>query len=409
MIDLRKPAAALLLGMVLIGAAPVTHWVGTWATSQQVPEDRNTLPDADLTDTTLRQSLRVSIGGDRIRVLVTNAFGTQPLVIAATHVAPTAAPGSAQIDPAGDRKLTFDGQDSVTIPAGASWWSDPIAMPVKPLQRLTVTLYLPAPPKGQTSHPGSRTTSYLARGNHVADADLPGAKPIEHWYQLAGLSVAAPSAGRAIVTFGDSITDGHGATTNGDDRWPDAFAERLRANPATRDIGVLNHGIGGNRLLLDGLGPNALARFDRDVLAQPGARYLIVLEGINDLGTLTRDKPTTPEAHADLVRHMIAAYAQMIDRAHARDIKVIGATILPDGASSYYHPDALNEADRQTVNAWIRAPGHFDAVADFDAATRDPTDPRKMRKDMDSGDGLHPNPAGYRAMAAAVPLGVFRN
>jgi len=210
------------------------------------------------------------------------------------------------------------------------------------------------------------------------------------------------------VTLGDSITDGHGATTNQDDRWPDAFAERLRANPATRDIGVLNHGIGGNRLLLDGLGPNVLARFDRDVLAQPGVRTLIILEGINDLGTLTRDKPATPEAHQALVKGMIGVYAQMIDRAQARGIKVIGATILPDGASAYYHPDAQNEADRQAVNAWIRAPGHFDAVADFDAVTRDPADPTRMRKDMDSGDGLHPNPAGFRAMAAAVPLAVFR-
>jgi len=407
MIDLRKPAAALLLAL-LIGAAPATHWVGTWATSQQVPEDRNTLPDADLNDATLRQSLRVSIGGNSVRVLLTNAFGAEPLVVASTHIAPTAAPGTAGVDITGDRVVRFNGAPRVTIPAGASYWSDPIAMPLKPLQRLTVSIYLPKPPKGQTSHPGSRTASYLVHGDHVADSDLPNAKAVEHWYQLAGIAVAAGPRARAVVTFGDSITDGHGATTNQDDRWPDAFAERLRANPATRDVGVLNHGIGGNRLLLDGLGPNALARFDRDVLAQPGTRYLIILEGINDLGTLTREKPATPEAHQALVKNMIGVYAQMIDRAHARGIQVIGATILPDGGSGYYHPDAQNEADRQALNAWIRAPGHFDAVADFDAVTRDPADPTKMRKDMDSGDGLHPNPAGFRAMAAAVPLAVFR-
>lgn len=407
---MRKPMAALAAALLLVGAAPSTHWVGSWASSQQVPEERNALTDADLTDATLRQVVRVSIGGSRVRVLLSNAFGTEPLVIGAAHLAPNAAPGSARIDTPGGRALKFDGHDSVTIPAGASWWSDPVAMPLKPLQRVTVTMYLPKAPKVQTSHPGSRTTSYLAHGNHVADADLPAAKTIDHWYQLAGLSVAATTSAsaRAVVTFGDSITDGRGATTNQDDRWPDALAERLRGNPATRDIGVLNHGIGGNRLLNNGLGPNAVARFDRDVLAQPGVRYVILLEGINDLGTLTRDKPVSPAEHAELVRRMIGAYAQMIDRAHAHGIKMIGATILPDGGSETYHPDALNEADRQAVNAWIRTPGHFDAVADFDRVMRDPADPTRMRKELDSGDKLHPNPAGFRAMAAAVPLAAFR-
>ncbi len=295
------------------------------------------------------------------------------------------------------------------IPAGASYWSDPVTLDAPALSSIAVSVYLPVAPKGQTSHPGSRATSYLVHGNHVGDAALADAQTTEHWFQLAGVAVeAAARDARAVVTLGDSITDGHGATTNGNDRWPDLLAERLQADPATRGVGVLNHGIGGNRLFVDGLGPNALARFDRDVLAQPGVRYLIVLEGINDLGTLTREAPVPGEAHAALVARMIGTYRQIVARAHAAGIKVYGATILPDGGSGYYHPDAQNEADRAAVNAWIRAPGHFDAVIDFDATMRDPAAPTKLRKDYDSGDGLHPSPVGYRAMAAAVPLGLFR-
>lgn len=399
-----------LLAALSIGAAPrpAEIWVGSWATAQQVPEERNALPDSDLRDATLRQVVRLSLGGRRWRVLLSNAFGTEPLRIAAAHVARAPAAGRATIDPDSDRPLTFDGASDILIPAGASYWSDPVTLDAPPLSTLAVTIYLPQAPKRQTSHPGSRATSYLVRGNHVGDTDLAGARAFEHWYQLAGIEVAAPRPAAAIVAFGDSITDGHGATDNGNNRWPDRLADRLQAAPGARSRGVLNMGIGGNRLLLDGLGPNALARFDRDVLAQPGVRYLIVLEGINDLGTLTRDAPVDRAAHADLVARMIGAYRQMVARARAAGIRVYGATILPDGASSYYHPDALDEADRQAVNAWIRAPGNFDAVIDFDAVMRDPVDPRRMRRELDSGDGLHPSVAGYRVMAGAIPLTLFR-
>ena len=220
--------------------------------------------------------------------------------------------------------------------------------------------------------------------------------------------MVAPAGAAAIVVLGDSITDGYGVQPNTDTRWPDFLARRLQADPRTRHLAVLNHGIGGNRMLLDGLGPNALARFERDVLAQPGVRYLILLEGVNDLGTLTRDAPATPEAHRALVEGIIGAYRQMVERARARGIRAIGATILPYGASEYYHPNALNEADRQAINAWIRAPGHFDALIDFDAMIRDPAAPTRMRADLDSGDGLHPSIAGYEAMAEAVPLSTVR-
>jgi lysophospholipase L1-like esterase len=242
----------------------------------------------------------------------------------------------------------------------------------------------------------------------VSAANLPDATKVEHWYQISGVDVVGPEKAAAVVTLGDSITDGHGATTNGNDRWPDVLAARMQGDKSGRAIGVVNEGIGGNRLLLDGLGPNALARFDRDVLAQTAVRAVIVLEGVNDLGTLTRDHDVSPEEHAALVGRIEAAYSQMIERAHAHGIRVIGATILPYMGSSYYHPGPESEADRQAINAWIRGAGHFDSVVDFDQVTRDPQHPDRLLPAYDSGDHLHPGPAGYKAMGDAIPLTLFR-
>lgn len=406
---IRTACVAALLALTPLPAiAAPPHWVGSWAASQQVPEPQNALAPADLHDATLRQVVRLSAGGNRIRLRLSNAFGTQPLVIDNVHVAHALSAAGARIDPASDRPVTFNGLASVTIPAGASYLSDPVAMAAAPLAVLAVSLHLPEAPDRQTGHPGSRSTSYLVHGNQSAAADLANAQKVEHWYQLAGIEVEAPAAAGAVVTLGDSITDGHGATTNGNDRWPDRLAERLQATPATRGLSVLNQGIGGNRLLLDGLGPNALARFDRDILAQPGVRTVVVLEGVNDLGTFTRDAPASPEGHAALVAQLIGAYRQIVERAHAQGVKVIGATILPYGGNGYYHPDAANEADRQAINRWIREPGHFDGVVDFDRVTRDPAYPDHLRPDFDSGDHLHPSPKGYKAMADAVPLALLR-
>lgn len=400
-------AGAFALAAAGLAAAAAPRWVGAWASSQMVPEGQNALPAADLQDATLRQVVRVTAGGPQVRIRLSNAFGTEPLAFGAVHVARAGPPGSARIAPGG-RIVTFDGRPDVVVPAGADYLSDPIPFAVRPLERIAVTVHLPEAPAQQTGHPGSRTTSFIARGAWVDAADLPGAKTAVRWYQLAGVDVAASPRQAAVVAFGDSITDGYGVGPDRDERWPDFLAERLQASPATRHLSVLNHGIGGNRLRLDGLGPNALARFDRDVVSQSGVTHVIILEGVNDLGTLTRDAPQPPEAHAQLVREMIGAYAQMAARARAKGIKVIGATITPYGGSAYYHPDAANEADRQAVNAWIRGSGAFDAVIDFDAALRDPQRPERMRADLDSGDGLHPSIAGYRAMAAAIPLSVFK-
>ena len=253
-----------------------------------------------------------------------------------------------------DTAVTFHGAPDVTIPAGAEYVSDAVAFPVAALSSLAISIHFDQPPTGETGHPGSRATSYVVHGDMVSAASLPDATTVEHWYQLSGVDVVGPEKAAAVVTLGDSITDGHGATTNGNDRWPDVLAARMQADKSARVNGVLNDGIGGNRLLLDGLGPNALARFDRDVLAQTAVRAVIVLEGVNDLGTLTRDHDVSAEEHAALVSRIEAAYAQMIERAHAHGIRVIGATILPYVGSNYYHPGPESEADRQAINAWIR-------------------------------------------------------
>jgi lysophospholipase L1-like esterase len=390
-----------------IGSNSTTLWVGSWAASQQIPEPNNAMPLEKPHDVTLRQIVHLSIGGSMIRVRVSNAFGTEPLHLIAVHVARPVSRAASRIYPASDRAFTFNERADVLIPMGAEYISDPLSYPVGGLSDLAITMQIEAASGQETGHPGSRATSYLVTGLPASTAELTGAQTFDHWYFLSGVDVSAPADTSSIVALGDSITDGHGATTNGNDRWTDALATRLQHSPSTHNVAVLNEGIGGNRLLLDGLGPNALARLDRDVLAQNGVRYLIVLEGINDIGTLTRIAPASEEQHEDLVRRMIGAYQQIILRAHAHGIKVIGGTIMPFMGSGYYHPTESNENDRQMVNAWIRATGHFDAVIDFDKVMADPAHPDHLRPEYDSGDRLHPSPAGYRAMAEAIPLTLF--
>ncbi|WP_093666837.1 SGNH/GDSL hydrolase family protein [Sphingomonas gellani] len=377
-------------------------WIASWGSAQQIPEDRNTLPDADLRNATLRQVVRLSVGGTRLRVRVSNAFGREALRIAGAHVARSADKATARIVPGTDTVVTFSGARGVTIPPGADFLSDPVTLSAPALSSIAVTMAFDAPPAGQTGHPGSRATSYLLHGDHLSDADLPGAKPVEHWYQLTGVEVETGAAPATVVALGNSITDGRGATTNGDDRWPDVLAGRLHA--AKRDVSVVNMGIGGNHLLTDGLGPNVLARLDRDVFARPGVRTLVVFEGVNDLGMLSLAEVRTPEQHQQLVAAMIAAYRQIADRAHAQGVRVIGCTVTPYVGSDYYHPDAASEADRQAVNRWIRTGGAFDHVVDLDAVTRDPAHPDRLLPRYDSGDHLHPSAAGYAAIGAAFPL-----
>jgi len=388
-------------------AATEGAWVASWGASQQIPEPQNALPAEDLRNATVRQIFHLSVGGRALRVHLSNAFGTEALHFTSVHVARPLSTSSPEIDPQSDRPLTFAGDAEVAVPPGAEFVSDPLQFPAPPLSDLAVTFYIDLPPARETGHPGSRATSYYLHGNFAGATNLVEAKNTDHWYQVAEIDVQATPDASAVVVLGDSITDGHGATTNGNDRWTDVLAQRLLSKPETRAIGVSNQGIGGNHLLTDGLGPNALARFDRDVLAPAGVRWVIVFEGVNDLGGLARDGEVSPAEHAALVSRVLAAYQQIVARAHAHGLRVYGATITPYAGSSYYHPGPLSEQDRQSVNQWIRTVGHFDAVIDFDSVLRDPQHPGQLLPAYDSGDHLHPSPAGYKAMGDAVPLALF--
>lgn len=405
-----------LLPLALLAATPAAAsncaptWVAGWASSQFLPTGDAALPPGTLADHTLRQIVRPSIAGNRLRVRFSNLAGKGPLHIAGASIARALGSGAPAVDPASLISLRFDGRPEVIIPAGADYLSDPVSLPVRALENIAVSIRYEGDPE-PTSHPGSRATSWHLPGDHLVDDAMAGAAGFDHWFNLSGLEVerceAPGQAARLIVALGDSITDGRGATTNGNDRWTDRLAERLQADPRRRHVAIVNQGIGGNRLLDDGLGPNALSRLDRDVLVQPGVTHIFLLEGINDLGTLTREAPVSQEAHWLHVARIIGAYRQIVARAHASGLKVIGATVMPFAGNGYYHADALNEADRQAVNAWIRAPGHFDHVVDFDRVMRDPAHPDRLLPAYDSGDALHPSPAGYRAMGDAIPLSLF--
>jgi lysophospholipase L1-like esterase len=393
---------------------PDRHWVHTWTAMPQLTEPHNMPPepftgtDSVLVDTTLRQTVRVSTGGKHLRLRFSNAFGDTPLPLTAVTVA-LPLDGRAGVDavePGSVRQVTFNGRTSVTVPTGAQIVSDELDFALPSGSNLTVTAYLA---EGQaslnlTSHPGSRTTSHLLAGDHSQAEDLPGATPTDHWYLLSGVEVRS-RAGTATAILGDSLTDGRGSTTNGNNRWPDLLADRLHGDPRTRHIALLNQAAGGNRVLNDGLGPNVLARLDRDVLAHSGVNRLIVFEGVNDIGTAA----ATPGAQRALVAELTAAYEQIIVRAHAQDIRVYGATLPPFGGNAGYDDaDGHREAARQAVNHWIRTSGRFDAVLDFDRAVRDPDQPSRLHPGLHDGDWLHLNPEGYQRLADAVPARLLR-
>ena len=386
------------------GAARGEHWVAAWGSAQMVPEGQNALAPEQLRDATLRQVVRVSIKGRQLRVRLSNAFGTDALAIDAASIGLSTGPG--QAGAGGLQPLRFGGSNAVTIPAGAEYLSDPVELAYAAGADLAVSLHFAAAPARQTGHPGARATSYLARGNRVLDAAWDGADigptKVTRWYQLSGVEVLAAAPTHAVVAIGDSITDGYGVEPDTYGRWTDHLATRLRAAGVT-DLGVVNAGIGGGRLLRDGLGPNLVARFERDVLARPGVSHAIVMIGVNDFGTQHRNSEDSAAARARLLDDMMQAHRQLVARAHLAGVCVIGATISPYGASGYYKPGPDNEADRLAYNRWIRESGVFDGVVDVDAALRDPARPDALLTTYDN-DGLHPNMAGYKAMAEAVPL-----
>jgi lysophospholipase L1-like esterase len=386
--------------LVLPLSAGPARWIGTWATAPLAePADKEKLP---LDGATLRQIVHVSLGGDTLRLRISNAFGETPLVLRGAHLALAAAGGATEQGT--DHALTFAGQAGVTIPPGASYLSDPLEFALPPQGDVAISLLFDHVPVTLTMHGGSRTTSYLQAGDALAATALPDATKFTRWYFINGIDVVSVSPdAAALVVLGDSITDGHGTTTDGNDRWTDTLTRRIQQQKDLPPVGVLNLGIGGNRLLRDGLGPNALARFDRDVLGQAGARWLFVFEGINDIGTrIAARKHGADFASAS---DLIAAFNQIIDRAHAAGLRVLGATITPyRGADFYFTADG--EADRQTINHWIRTSGRFDAVVDFDAALRDPAHPDRLTPEFDD-DHLHPSLAGYRKLAETVDLSLL--
>ena len=390
----RACLALALVAMTGAGArGDEGRWVGTWAASPQRTEPANMPPAPGLADTTLRQVVHVSLGGKRLRVRFSNAFGAKPLTILSAQVATPA--GGAAIRAESRKPLAFGGRTSVTIPPGAPMVSDPVDFDLAPLSDLAVTLRV-KDSDGRGHRPSGSSVHLVSASRRRGRGARPAAGgPHPHWYYICGVDVDAPDAeAAAVAVLGDSITDGRGSPTDGNGRWTDHLARRLHEGEGTARVGVLNQGLGGNRLLNDGLGPNALARLDRDVLAQPGVRWLIVLEGINDLGT-----------HSATAADLIAATSKSSVRAHARGIKVYGATILPCEGSFYFSAEL--EAARQEVNAWVRGSGRFDAVIDFDAATRDRERPLRLSAAADGGDHLHPGPEGYRIMAGAVDLELF--
>ncbi len=417
---LKAVVAVLILASVSFQAAaknkkPKGVWVSTWSTAVHTPLPFPGLPPAPVFENqTLRMVIRPTLSGQQVRIRFSNTYGSSPLEIGAAHIALTG--HDAAILPETDRTITFNGQPSVIVPPGAPILSDPIEMKVRAFEELSVSVYLPHSAPASTTHFWAQHATYVSdSGDFSAKGDIPKATTRLSWYFLADVEVWTSSRDAAVVTLGDSITDGVGATQGSYADWPDQLAKRL-ASAGTTQLAILNEGIGGNRILHDGAGINALARFDRDVLAQPGVSDLILLEGINDIGwphmrpRATKDgEPPPPSRFATegvTAADLIAGMRQIIDRAHAHRIRVFGATLTPYEGADYFSKDG--EQVRQAVNQWIRTGGAFDGVFDFDAAVRDPSHPAKFRDGYQSGDHLHPSAAGYVAMAQAIDLALLR-
>ena len=400
------PSLALLLfslaclNPAAASAASPDHWVGTWAAAPVAQAN----PDAKIgsADTTFREIVHVSIGGPAVRIILTNELGRDSLTIGAADVALSA--GGSEINPSAAGALTFNGRPSITIPPGALVVSDPVNLKLPPSSNLAVSIFVPAQTISQvTQHSFADQTSYTATGNVAGATTLSVPEEIESWPFLKGVDVKADEKTAAIVAFGDSITDGAHSTRNANARWPDVLSRRLLADKKTANLSVLNEGIGGNRVLHDGYGPSALARFDRDVLAQAGVKYLIILESINDIGHAQDPHRPYDVVSAD---DLIAGLSQLATRAHTHGIKVFGATLTPYVGAKYSSP--AGETMRAAINEWIRTTNQLDGVIDFDKVTRDPANPTVFLPADDSGDNLHPGDAGYKAMGDSIDLKLFK-
>ncbi len=409
-----RTRTAFLLALAFTFAAfgaEHTHWVATWGASpaKQLP-DQSQIRAAklDFENQTLREIVHTSLGGNRVRVRLSNAYGKETAAIGATHIA-LRAHGS-DIVPGSDHVVTFSGRANVSIPPNALVLSDPIKLNVPANGDVAVSIFIPEATAGAGIHYAAEQTSYLGQGDLTGAVSIPEPATITSWVFLTGLDVSAPEAASTVVAFGDSITDGAHSTIDANRRWPNILADRLSAKSARKQIAVLDAGIGGNRILHDAstnlrFGVNALARFDRDVLAQAGVKYVIVLEGINDLG---HAGTSAPESETVSAEDIVAGLTQMIDRAHEKGLKIFGATLTPFEGTvfpGYFTPE--KEVKRKAVNTWIRTSNAFDGVIDFEKAVRDPNHPDRILAAYDSGDHLHPSDAGYKAMAEAIDLSLF--
>lgn len=393
-------AALLMASNYSLAAQPQSpHWVGSWAAAPQAngasAGSKETV--VRVNNQTIRQIVHTSIGGYKFRIRLSNALGKTPLVIGEARVALSA--GKNTINPDTDRPLTFGGISSTTIPPGAVMYSDPVDMRFSSQADLAISLYLPEQTEAKTVHMLGKQTNYISTsGNHTKARALQTKSTSTSWYFLTGVDILTHKDTTAVVAFGDSITDGLNAAVDTNNRWTDYLARRLLNRSDINTKGVLNLGISGNRILHEQVGPSALSRFDRDVIAQPGVTHLILLEGINDIGY--SDLPGSREKVS--AKQIIAGYKQLIARAKTHGLKVIGATLLPYEGGSYY--TRQGEAKRQEVNKWIRESGAYDAVIDFDKTMRDPKRPTRLNPLFDSGDHIHPNETGFLAMANAVNL-----
>jgi lysophospholipase L1-like esterase len=378
-----------------------SRWVATWGAA---PDS----PGPSIGGSTIRQIARTSVAGSRVRLRLSNLFGSQPLTLGPVRVAMQATAGA--IVPSSDRAVTFGGARTVVLRPGQDTLSDAIDLAVPALAHLAVTIHVPAGAGTSTTHGEATQTAYFLPGDATAATVFPHGDANASRHFLTGVEVEADAGAATVVVLGDSITDGVGSTADGDARWPDALAARLQADRSTASIAVVNAGIAGNRILNDGrrpyIGPSSLSRFDRDVLDMPGVRWIILLQGSNDISAA--DTLTTPQDQVS-ARQIIAGMTELIGRAHARGLAIFGATLLPNGGvgKPFVNTDA-GRAKRRTINDWIRTAGAFDGVIDFERAMGDPARPDRLNPAFDSGDHLHPNDAGYAAMAAAVDISLFR-
>lgn len=393
-----KRTALILACLMTAGVALAKgHWVGTWGTAPQLVERHNNPPSPGLENNSLRQIVQVSIGGKKVRLKLTNEFSQEATEIKAVELALAKTAGSSsEIDESSTVRLTFDGKAGVTIPAGGKVVSDAVSFKMGDRANVAITIHYGAASSTSVSgHPGSRTTSYLKTGNTT---DFSDAVKTDHWYNILALEVDTPKKAGAVAILGNSITDGRGSTTNQQNRWADVLSRRLLTNKATKQVGVLNMGIGGNCVLRGGLGPTGSSRYPRDLFGQEGVKWIILFEAVNDLGG-ARDGLQTAE-------RIIDVFKTIIREAHQKGIRVFGATITPFKGNRYYTED--HEKGRNTLNNWIRTSKMLDGVIDFDQAVRNPDDPEAMQSQfLFENDWLHLNAQGYETMGGCIDLDLF--